>query len=168
MRPGSWQKKGRQNTWQNANRILFYFICLIRHCSERKGGRRSFLGLWFYLESESSETSKLKQGSVEGLVHSGIRTLQTFYNQAWVWNTVCLRQLKNTTAIRQLHELLKPMSLCFPGATLLRLRRWVMTQTSCCRCSNGIEKTCEWKGPEEAPETVTSGRWNNLSKAQRQ
>lgn len=151
MRTGSWQRKGRQSTWQDANRILLYFICLIWHCSERKGSQKSFLGLWFYLGSESSETSRLKQSSLEGLVHSGIRTLQTLYNQAWVWNTVCLRQLKNTTAVRWLNELLKLMSLCFSGATLLRLRRWVMTQTSHYRLSNGIQKTCEWKGPEEAP-----------------
>lgn len=151
MRTGSWQRKGRQNTWQDSIRISFYFICLIWHCSERKGSKKSFLSLWFYLASESSETSRLKQSSLEGLVPSGIRTLQAFYNQAWVWNTVCLRQLKNTTAIRWLNELLKLMSLCFSGATLLKLRRWVMTQTSRYGLSNGTEKTCERKGPEEAP-----------------
>lgn len=60
MRTGSWQRKGRQCTWQDANRILLYFICLIWHCSERKGSQSSFLGLWFYLGSESSETSRLE------------------------------------------------------------------------------------------------------------
>ena len=84
MKTGSWQREGRQNTWQDSIRISFYFICLIWHCSERKGSKKSFLGLWFYLASESSETSRLKQSSLEGLVPSGIRTLQIFYNQAWV------------------------------------------------------------------------------------
>lgn len=80
MRMNCWQKQGRQNKWQDANRILLVLHCIpLRERKIRGGFSRPCDST---LASESPGAIRLKQSILERLVFSGMRLLRTIYNQA--------------------------------------------------------------------------------------